>query len=369
MSVGLAGGVALLDRLIQSFPETPRGRARQWIAAGRVTVNGLVVRKPHELVKESDIVELQNRRASTLELGSGWVIHPRVTLLHLDAAVAVVNKGAGLLSVPAAEGELSALSILADFLEGRLHPRDRNASAKAVPPAWRRLTPLPVHRLDQYTSGVFCMAMNPQARHKLIEQLKAHSITREYIAFVEGRPGKPKGTWRDWLRLTRDEMRQNVVRFEGGSSKGSSKETAGRDDAIEAITHYEIAREYHLPGSEEVVTRLRLRLETGRKHQIRVQAAHAGVPLIGDRAYNPRYRAGSEPDIAFSRQALHAELLELDHPDTRKKMQWKAAWPKDLRELESLLARLRGNPKAENRSPKETRNPNSEKETHEAEGD
>ena len=112
-----------------------------------------------------DALELLDRQATTLDCGSGWQIHPRVSLLYLDAALAIVNKGPGLISVPAPNCELSALSILADFLAGKLKAQDRGVAGKSLPPAYRRLEPLPVHRLDQYTSGVFCMATNPAARH------------------------------------------------------------------------------------------------------------------------------------------------------------------------------------------------------------
>src|SRR5664279_4890820 len=163
----------LLEWLLRKHPDTPRNRAKQWILAGRVSVNGVVIRKPHQTIADpGETLELRGRHATTLACGSGWQIHPRVTLLYLDAALAIVNKGPGLISVPAAAGDLSALSILADFLSGQLKARDRNVAAKSMPPAYRRLQPLPVHRLDQYTSGVFCMATNPAARHHLIEQLK-----------------------------------------------------------------------------------------------------------------------------------------------------------------------------------------------------
>jgi 23S rRNA pseudouridine1911/1915/1917 synthase len=326
--------ISLLDRLHQEHPDTPKSRAKQWIVAGRVSVNGVVVRKPHHvLANPADTVELLDRHASTLNLGSGWAIHPRVTLLHLDASLAVVNKGASLISVPAPNCELSALSILADFLEGKLKPRDHRLAAKSIPAAWRRLEPLPVHRLDQYTSGVFCMALNPSAREHLIEQLKVHTMRREYVAFVEGCPAVAKGTWRQWLQLSPDEMRQHVV--------PEAQARDARSEAVEAITHYEVVREYPLPDGTGVVTQLRLRLETGRKHQIRVQAANAGLPLIGDRAYNPNYRAHGSAPIVFPRQALHAELLDLEHPEQPgKRVTFKAAWPGDMRELErALLAR------------------------------
>jgi 23S rRNA pseudouridine1911/1915/1917 synthase len=108
----------------------------------------------------------------------------------------------------------------------------------------------------------------------------------------------------------------------------------------EAITHFEVMGEFGLAGGKGFVTKLRLRLETGRKHQIRAQAAHAGVPLIGDRTYNPKYRTRdpAQSAIDFPRQALHAEVLKLEHPEQRgRRMEWRAELPKDLRQLENEL--------------------------------
>jgi 23S rRNA pseudouridine1911/1915/1917 synthase len=326
-------GQTLLDWLLRRHPDTPRSRAKQWILAGRVSVGGVVVRKPHQIIADpGQALELMSRHATTLACGSGWQIHPRVSLLYLDCALAVVNKGPGLISVPAPDCELSALSILADFLSGKLKARDRDVARKSLPPIYRRVQPLPVHRLDQYTSGVFCMATNPVARRHLIEQLKVHTMTREYVAFVEGRPNTPKGVWRQWLQLSRDELRQHVLSETQAKTAGS--------EALEAVTHYEVIAQYPLAGGARFVTQLRLRLETGRKHQIRVQAANAGLPLVGDRAYNPVFR-GSNPSntrIDFPRQALHAQVLSLEHPDQPgKRMTWTAEWPKDLRQLEAAL--------------------------------
>lgn len=323
----------LLDWLLLKHPDTPRSRAKQWIVAGRVSVNGVVIRKPHQTLPEPGAaLVLSDRQAATLDCGSGWQIHPRVSLLHLDSALGIVNKGAGLISVPAANCDLSALSILADFLSGKLKAQERGIAGKSLPTTYRRLQPLPVHRLDQYTSGVFCIAMNPTARHHLIEQLKAHSMQREYVAFVAGRPGKPTGTWRQWLELSRDELRQQVLSDSQGPDRGP--------EAREAITHYEVLAEYPLAGGNGFVSKLRLRLETGRKHQIRVQAAHAGLPLIGDRTYNPACRGPERirPPLDFPRQALHAELLTLEHPDQPgRRLSWTAEFPRDLRQLESAL--------------------------------
>src|SRR6185369_13166450 len=323
----------LLDWLLRKYPDTPKTRAKQWILAGRVSVNGVVIRKPQQTIADpGDTLQLGDRHATTLACGSGWRIHPRVTLLYLDSAFAIVNKGPGLVSVPAPNCNLSALSILADFLVGKLKARDRGIAGKSLPPAYRRLQPLPVHRLDQYTSGVFCIATNPGARRRLIEQLKAHTMKREYVAFVEGRSSAPNGTWRHWLQLSKDQLRQQILSETQARARGS--------EAQEAITHYEVIAEYPLAGGNGFVTKLRLRLETGRKHQIRVQAANAGLPLIGDRTYNPAYRGqdlGNTP-IDFPRQALHAEVLTLEHPNQPgSRMTWTVELPKDLRQLETAL--------------------------------
>lgn len=323
----------LLEWLLGRHPDTPKTRAKQWILAGRVSVGGMVMRKPHEAIPDpGKQLVLLERHATSLDCGSGWFIHPRVTLLHLDTALAVLNKGAGLISVPAPNCELSALSILADFLAGKLRPRDRALASRTLPPAYRRLHPLPVHRLDQFTTGVFCAAMNPSARHHLIEQLKAHTMRREYVAFVEGRSPASEGTWRHWLELSEDEFHQRIV------GQGGAK--VSRPEAKEAITHFQVVAEYPLAKGKAVISQLRLRLETGRKHQIRIQAAQVGLPLIGDRTYHPKYREDATvlPLIEFPRQALHAEKLSLEHPEApRQRMTWRAEWPKDLRQLEAAL--------------------------------
>ncbi|HUI07978.1 MAG TPA: RluA family pseudouridine synthase [Verrucomicrobiae bacterium] len=331
----------LLEWLLEKHPDTPRKRAKQWIAAGRVSVNGVVIRRPNQPISSPPVtLTLLDRRATALDCGpAGWQIHPRVTLLYLDAALAVVNKGPGLLSVPAEPDDLSALSILADFLAGKLRAHDRGIAGRSLPPVYRRLEPLPVHRLDQYTSGVFCMAMNPAARQQLIDQLKAHTMQREYVAYVEGRPPSPNGTWRNWLKLSDDELRQFVI------SAAPAKNPHA--EVMEAITHYEVIAEFPQGPGRGAITKLRLRLETGRKHQIRAQAAHAGLPLVGDRTYHPKYH-GAAPKgrrIDFPRQALHALTLTLEHPDKPgTRMTWTAALPKDLQLLEAALRRAATRP-------------------------
>jgi 23S rRNA pseudouridine1911/1915/1917 synthase len=272
-------------------------------------------------------------------------------LLFLDSSLAVVDKGPGLISVPTDDSTISALSILEDFLAGRLKAQDRSVAGKGVPAAYRNLRPWPVHRLDQFTSGVFCMGMNPSARQQLIEQVRTRKMKRQYIGFVEGRVARQSGVWRDWVALDREGFRQHVVapptvartagrRGQGaGLAKGRALPGSEATETVEAVTHYEVMAEYPLPDGR-FATKLRLRLDTGRKHQIRVQAAHAGVPLIGDRIYNPEYQGHARrgPHLDFSRQALHAHSLTLEHPEqTGQWMTWTSDLPNDLRDLEREL--------------------------------
>src|SRR5579859_1205737 len=199
---------SLLDWLLKRYPDTPKSRAKQWIQAGRVRVSGVVRRKPQDLLDDpGSTLELLDWQSATLDCGSGWQIHPRVELVFLDDTLAILNKGAGLISVPAPGADLSALGILADFLAGHLKPRLRGARGRKLPPAYRNLVPLPVHRLDQYTTGLFCVALSPKSRAHLVEQVRAHSMRREYLAFAQGNAQQPKGTWRHWLQFNDEQLR------------------------------------------------------------------------------------------------------------------------------------------------------------------
>lgn len=321
----------LLEWVLQRYPDTPRTRAKQWIEAGRVQIDGRSHHRASEVLSDPGArLQLLSRHEAILDCTTAWTIHPRLSLLYLDSSLALVNKGPGLLSVPAGDASISALSVLDDFLAGRLPSRH----AGTVPPVLRRLRPMPVHRLDQHTSGLLCFAMNPTARARLIDQVRRGRFTRDYVAYVEGRPKTPRGTWRHRLELSEDEWEQKVVPGRPPSSK--------RTKLAEAITHYEVEREY-LSSQGLVVTKLRVRLETGLRHQIRVQAAREGMPIVGDRRYHPAYdrrkRQNTTPVVDFERQALHATRLELEHPQRLgTRLAWNAPLPGDLVQLEKNLA-------------------------------
>ncbi|MBI4178867.1 hypothetical protein HY522_05555 [bacterium] len=325
----------LIAWVLDQFPETPKKRAKQWIEAGRVRIGGAVHRKPHEpLPDPRGALELMDRRDTAAAFAGPRRIHPGLTLVYLDGSIAVVNKSAGLLSVPADRRSLSALDLLARFLGKPGH------AARKLPPAYRNLVPLPVHRLDEYTSGLLCFAMNPAARDHLIEAISSRVAGREYIAFTDGCPESSSGAWRHWLKLSDDGLRQTVI---AAASVARSKP---RDPQVmEAVTHYEVIGRYEIASEDRtrVIAKLRLRLDTGCKHQIRIQAAQEKIPVIGDRTYHPLYQAkshgGGPVPVPFSRQALHSEILELPHPDRPgPPMRWTAPLPEDLVQLELRLS-------------------------------
>ncbi|HKK19689.1 MAG TPA: pseudouridine synthase, partial [Opitutales bacterium] len=202
---------------------------------------------------------------------------------------------------------------------------DRNRVARNA------LTPLPVHRLDQYTSGLLCFAMNADAREHLVKQVREHSFLREYLALGDGALEPKRGTWRSWFKLDEQGMEQTVY-----------DEPA--EGATEAISHYDVLDTIRWPiagGKYHTVSRLRLRLETGLKHQLRIHAARAGVPLLGDRFYHPDFKKAAEQGAGqpygCKRQALHASSIGFVHPETGKTKRFSSKFPRDLAELEQSL--------------------------------
>lgn len=321
----------LLKLLSQQFPDTPRTRLKKWIEQGRVRLGGEIVRQASRGVADSSApIELLGRDELAQWFRPKWVIHPRLAILYMDTAVTAVAKGPGLLAVPAPGDSLSAMYVLGSFLAS-------GKGDKRLPASFRKLRPQPVHRLDQYTSGVLCFAMNPQARAHLIEQFSKHTAKRTYIAYVDGKPRTARGTWRHLLRFDEDKLRQRVV--------GTGTDKARREGTVMAVTHYEVIEEF--PTPDGMISKIQLQLETGRTHQIRVQAAQERLPLIGDRMYHPLYKIASREKkihvpVLFDRQALHAASLEVIHPDHGgRKITWNAPLPEDLRALEDQLNRIR----------------------------
>jgi 23S rRNA pseudouridine1911/1915/1917 synthase len=160
----------------------------------------------------------------------------------------------------------------------------------------------------------------------LIRQLRSHDFLREYIAYADGDAPTPAGTWRDYLQLDERCYDQTILSEAGEAT-------------TEAVTHYQVEAVY----ARHHVTKLRIRLETGLKHQIRIQAAAHEMPLIGDRIYHPGTqkavaKKGAKLPYGFRRQALHAALIGIIHPTTGKKLKFESRIPGDMQDLEARLA-------------------------------
>jgi 23S rRNA pseudouridine1911/1915/1917 synthase len=265
--------VTLLERLHALYPEASGRSLKQWLEAGRVEVNGRAVRDGRHALGPDDAVALAARRAVPFPRG--------LSLVHEDDAILVVVKPSGLLTIATdRERDRTAYRQLWDYL------------------AAKRQRPFIVHRLDRETSGLLVFAKSEETKRALQAQFEARNVERVYLALVEGRPPAERGTLES--RLAEDRM----LRVRSGEK--------GR----QAITHYRVLRRRR-EGSL-----LELRLGTGRRHQIRVQLAEAGWPIVGDVAHGGA-RGGA------GRLCLHATRLGFVHPATRRQVVFESAPPAD----------------------------------------
>lgn len=243
-----------------------------------------------------------------------------LVIVYEDADLIVIDKPAGLVVHPAA-GHASGTLVNALIA----HCGDSLSGIGGIK------RPGIVHRLDKDTSGLLVIAKNDAAHQGLAGQFKSHGrdgrLFRSYLAFVWGQLPRPKGSID--ARLGRSQANRTkiaVVRGEAGRS---------------ATTHYEVLKTF--PGERPTgdVSLLRLVLETGRTHQIRVHLAHIGHPILGDAIYGSGFKtriaslkpAAHAEASALSRQALHAEALHFEHPSTGKKLKFNSELPEDLRRL------------------------------------
>jgi RluA family pseudouridine synthase len=268
---------ALLDALARLFPESSKTTLRQMLQGGRVRVNGEVEKNARRELDTDDLVEIGQKAVAP-------VLPPGLAILHEDDDVLVVLKAHGLLTVATErERETTAQAYLNVYLKSKGGERVHV-----------------VHRLDRETSGVLVFAKHFEAREALKEKFAAHDIERVYVAVIEGELDPPRGTFRSHLRERKDLRMESVD---------------AHPDAKLAVTHY---RTIETNGRFSL---LEIRLETGRKNQIRTHLAEAGHPVVGDRLYgstiNPLARLG-----------LHAKLLGFDHPATGKRLVFTAPVPK-----------------------------------------
>jgi 23S rRNA pseudouridine1911/1915/1917 synthase len=279
------------------------GRAARALERGKVFLNG----------REAQTVDAATRLA-TGDAVRVWMDRPgsargprrpaapgKLDVVFEDQALLVVNKPAGLLAMPLERSQApSAYDRVRDHLQSRGKRR-----------------PLPVHRIDRDTSGLVMFARTAQAQRSLKEQFLQREPERIYLAVVHGRPRPAEGTWRDLLSWHPTKLVQRKAHPDDRRAK-------------EAISDYRVIEHFAAASLLEV------RLQTGKRNQIRIQAQLRGHPLVGERLYV----SATEPQrpIPFGRQALHAHRLSFRHPTNGRLLTFEAPLPEDM---VNLIARLR----------------------------
>jgi len=294
-----------VDRVLAELcPDYSRSQLQKWLKAGDILIDGRVM-VAKEKVKGGEFIEI---RATPIQRSEYEPENIPLDIRYEDDYLLILNKPAGLVVHPAAGNWSGTLmnALLA-------HNEHQNELPRAGI----------VHRLDKDTTGLMMVAKDLKAHHALVDALQAREISREYQALVCGELIAGSTIEGNIGRHPRDRKKMAVLP-EGGKH---------------AITHYRIEQRMHKH------TLLRVHLETGRTHQIRVHLSWKHHPLVGDKAYGGRLRIpsglGEEKCQAlrsFPRQALHAAKLSLMHPITGEPLSVEAEMPEDMKQLLSVLS-------------------------------
>jgi len=297
-----AAGLRLDQALARELPQYSRGRLQGWIEAGAVRVDGRQLRGKDKVLGGEQVQIAARLEADDRVLPEAQPL----TVVHEDRALFVIDKPAGMVVHPGAGNPRHTLQNALLALDPKL---------ALVPRAGL------VHRLDKDTSGLLVVARTPEAHARLVAALAEREIERSYLAICNG-------------AMTGG----GTVEASIGRHRTQRTRMAVRSDGREAVTHYRIVKRYRAH------TFVRVQLETGRTHQIRVHLAHIGYPITGDPVYVGRKRlpAGCSPALAaalsaFPRQALHAARLALAHPMTGRQLEWEAPLPDDMTRLLAAL--------------------------------
>ena len=296
-----------------------RTRLKALILDGAVSIGARAIRDPGYRVNAGETVTVAVPEPEAAEpLGENIPLN----IVFEDDAIIVIDKPAGLVVHPAAG---HATGTLVNALIA--HCGDSLSGIGGVK------RPGIVHRLDKDTTGLMVAAKNDRAHQALSAQFADHGRTGEmrrgYMAFVWGVPNRQRGTV-DAPIDRHPHAREKMAVREGGR---------------EAVTHWEIRETFHGRDGKPVAALLACQLETGRTHQIRVHLAHIGHPLMGDSVYGPHFKTkashlGPQSQAALTtldRQALHAYLLVLEHPQTGEILEWISDLPEDLSHLRDCL--------------------------------
>lgn len=287
-------------RLKEAHPDLSWRQVREAIEKGQVSVDGRVQRDTGLDVSSTAKITLDLNRPAQLKVRASFDI------LHEDEHVIVLNKPAGLLSIPSSPGLGSSEdTVLRRVREYMAFKRGHKTYVGML------------HRLDRDTSGSLAVALSKNAHAAGRELFKHHKFERHYLALVQGIPDPPSGTIE--------------ARISTGYRSGRRKLVDEEDEGLEATTDY-LVRE-RLKGA----ALLELRLHTGRQHQIRLHLEQLGHPLIGERVYDSS-KPSSPQALKAARNMLHAWTLAFPHPLIDARISVDAPLPADF---EALLARLR----------------------------
>lgn len=270
--------------------EASRNYIVKLIEKGQLNVNGKTETSKKYKVKESDVVTITIPEPEVLKVEPEDI---PLDIVYEDDDVLVVNKPRGMVVHPA-QGNYNGTLVNAIMY----HCGDRLSSINGV------IRPGIVHRIDKDTSGLLVIAKNDKAHESLSEQLRVHSINRRYVALVYDNIREDEGTVD--LPIGRDPANRLKKRVNGENPKN-------------AVTHYEVLERF---GK---YTLLRLKLETGRTHQIRVHMAYMKHPIVGDPLYGP-----AKQPAFLNGQMLHAMILGFVHPSTGEYMEFRADLPEDF---------------------------------------
>lgn len=294
-----------LDKMVADRFGLSRRAAQEAIRNGRVDLAGERCDEPGREVEANAALAFDPNRPKARKVSG------RLRILHEDQHVLIVDKPAGILTLPTADHER-------DTLLGRV------GRYLAVRHGGRPYVGI-IHRLDKETSGALALARSPSALRAFQELFKVHAIERQYLAVVEGAVRRESGTIDRPLVADRGDLRRGVAR---------TPETGRR-----AVTHYRVVERFG-----PVATLMACWLETGRTHQIRIHMAELGHPVLGDRVYRPRTQPRCK--ATFRRQALHAQTLGFRHPLTGAEVRVEAPVPSDLAALMTDLRNRYGIPGA-----------------------
>lgn len=296
-------GKRLDQAIAEMFPDYSRMRLKEWILAEKVSVDGQIVSKPRVKLIGGEMIAIEAEIEQAVDYAPEDI---PLNIIYEDEDILVVNKQAGLVVHPGA-GNMEGT-----MLNALLHhcPGIEHVARAGI-----------VHRLDKDTTGLMVVAKTVEAQTHLVTALQAREITREYEAICCG-------------TMTGGGMVDKPI----GRHPTKRTHMAINEQGKEAVTHYRVAEKFRNH------TRLRLRLESGRTHQIRVHMSHLGHPLVGDPLYGGRARPPKKcgPELleklrAFQRQALHARMLSFAHPITCEIMQFEAPVPDDMVDLTEFL--------------------------------